>query len=508
MKSFLMYYCIVPILLVITFSMKQSIADPTAKEVLSAMHKASEFLVDEVSYRGGYLWKYTEDLSRGWGEAPARLTQIELHQTGTPHVGEVFLRAFDLTGDEFYLTHSKKAANAIIWGQHPSGGWHYFIDFDMNGIRQWYEEDASKFKWGMQEYHHYYGNCSFDDGATQAPSLFLLKLNMYTFNPAYRKPLLKALHFFLEAQYPNGAWPQRYPLMYEYIYEGHADYTSYYTFNDGVMSRNIDVLMEAYEQLGNEEYLKAAVRGMDFYIISQGAEKQAGWCEQHGPDMMPTWGRTHEPPTYTSFITVTNIRDLMKFYLMTGDSRYLSPIPKATKWLEDSTIEILDDGRHKLARYYEVGTNLPLYMHNSDDVTEEGYGIHLYDHDSTDNIYESEKKWWNPGKFTIIDIKDLKSEYKRLEAHSPEEAVAEYRAKKDIKSQNTRVDPKVVEKLMKSMDERGVWVEEIEVFLKDTTMNGVPAYSGPWANNTIQGISIFSFVRNMNIFMDYLEQVR
>ena len=57
------------------------------------------------------------------------------------------------------------------------------------------------------------------------------------------------------------------------------------------------------------------------------------------------------------------------------------------------------------------------------------------------------------------------------------------------------------------MDERGAWVEEIRVFLKDTTMNGEPAYSGPWANNTIQGISIFSFVGNMNMFMDYLEQI-
>ncbi|MBT4484150.1 MAG: pectate lyase [Candidatus Latescibacteria bacterium] len=502
------YICLVTLLLSISFFVEISQADPSVREVLDAMQKAPEFFVDEVSCRGGYLWRYSEDLSRGWGEAPARPTQIELHQIGTPHVGEILLRAFDLTGNEFYLTNSKKAANAIIWGQHPLGGWHYFIDFNTAGIRQWYKEDSSKFKWGMQEYHHYYGNYSFDDNATQSPTRFLLKLYMHTLDPVYRKPLLRALDFFLMAQYPNGAWPQRYPLMYEYVYEGHADYTSYYTFNDGVMSNNIDVLMEAWEQIGNEDYRKAAVRGMDFYIISQGAEKQAGWCEQHGMDLMPAWGRTHEPPTYTSFITVTNIRDLMRFYLMTGDFRYLNPIPGAIKWFEESTIEILGDGRHKLALYYEVGTNLPLYMHNSDDVTPEGYGIHLYDHDPTDNNYENEKNWWNPGKFTIIDIKKLKSEYNRLEALTPEEAMAEYRTKKAAKPQHPKIEAGKIEELIHSMDERGAWVEEIKVFLKDTTLNGEPAYSGPWANNTIQGISIFSFVRNMNMLMDYLEKVR
>jgi PelA/Pel-15E family pectate lyase len=505
MKRLIYRFFLIGISVMISFA-ETSVADPTADEVIMAIHKASKFLVDEVSYKGGYLWRYTEDLSRAWGEAPARPTQIEVHQAGTPHIGEVFVRAYEFTGDEFYLIHAKKAANVIIWGQHPAGGWHYFIDFDMPHIRQWYEEEASKFKWGMQEYRHYYGNCSFDDGATQDPTRFLLALYMCTLDPMYREPLLKALNFVLEAQYPNGAWPQRYPLMYEYAQDGHADYTSYYTFNDGVARMNIELLMEAYIQLGNEEYLKAAKRGMDFYLISQGPENQAGWCEQHGKDLMPAWGRTHEPPAYTAYATGDNIRELMTYYLMTGDRQYLEAIGKAIKWLEDSTIEVMDDGRHKLAMFYEVGTNRPLYMHNPDNVTEEGYGIHLYDYDPTDYLYESEKKWWNPDKFTLLDVQGMKREYQRLQALIPSEAVAEYTVRRDL---TPRVDPEAITQLIDSLDDRGAWVEDIKVFLlKETTMNGEPAYSGPNENNTIRGISMFSFVRNMNSLMDYLEQTR
>lgn len=48
---------------------------------------------------------------------------------------------------------------------------------------------------------------------------------------------------------------------------------------------------------------------------------------------------------------------LMKIYRFTGDSRYLQPIPSALKYLRGS---LLPDGR--LARYYELQTNKPLYM--------------------------------------------------------------------------------------------------------------------------------------------------
>jgi len=467
-----------------------SYADPTEKEVLSAMRKASNFMVNEVSLNGGYLWSYSADLSKGWGEAMARPSQIEVHQTGTPTMGDLFIEAYKTTGDEFYLRSAEKAANALIWGQHPTGGWHYFIDFDMTGIEEWYETVASKFVYGMEEYRHYYGNCSFDDGATQQPTLFLLNLYMTTLDPRYREPLLKALNFFLISQYPNGGWPQRYPLRYEFVHDGLADYTSYYTFNDGVMSSNINVLMKAWEQLGNEEYLKAARKGMDFYLISQGPKEQAGWSDQYDMDMKPAWGRTHEHAAYISYTTRNCINDLRNFYLMTGDRRYLKPIPDAIAWLEKSTLKKLDDGSNQLANYYEIGTNKPLFMHITGKFNEKGYALYSWDNDPTGTNYT----------LSTFNIKAMKKAYEAISAFTPEDAVARYKARKAVIPSVPKIDPAKVEELIKALDKRGAWVEEIRVY--GSTSND-PDY--PWANTKIPGISINSYIRNMRTFIHYMK---
>ena len=150
---------------------------PNEKEVLAAMHKASDFMANEVSYRGGYLFDYSADLNEQWGEAPARPSQIWV-QTTTPSAGEMFLEAYAVTKDKTYLTYAERATNALIYGQHPTGGFHYFIDFDKPGLDQWYKDVFSQFKWGMEEFRHYYGNCTYDDQVTQGATRFLLRMTV------------------------------------------------------------------------------------------------------------------------------------------------------------------------------------------------------------------------------------------------------------------------------------------------------------------------------------------
>ncbi|MBQ2005986.1 MAG: pectate lyase, partial [Bacteroidales bacterium] len=38
------------------------------EQVKNAMKKATEFMVEKVSNNGGYLWNYSPDFSRQWGE--------------------------------------------------------------------------------------------------------------------------------------------------------------------------------------------------------------------------------------------------------------------------------------------------------------------------------------------------------------------------------------------------------------------------------------------------------
>ena len=52
-----------------------------------------------------------------------------------------------------------------------------------------------------------------------------------TMAESWRAGVIKGLRFLLEAQYPNGGWPQFFPLQ--------ADYSRYITFNDGVIKHSL-----------------------------------------------------------------------------------------------------------------------------------------------------------------------------------------------------------------------------------------------------------------------------
>ena len=465
-----------------------SYAAPSEQETLDAMRRAASFMVDEVSCNGGYLRNYTADLSDGWGEDPARQSQIWV-QGATPPMGECFLDIYEATGDTFYLECAKKAANALIWGQHPLGGWHYFIDFDMPGIEEYYATLFSP----HEEYAHYYGNCTFDDGTTQSATRFLLRLYMTTLDPGYRQPLLKAVNFFLISQYPNGGWPQRYPLRYDYVHDGLADYTSYYTFNDGVTWRNISILLSAYEQLGNEDYLAAAKRGMDFIVLSQGPSEQAAWSQQVGMDMKPATGRTFKPAAYRTRVVTHNIEWLQTYYAITGDRRYLAPIPNAIEWLDKSKIGILDNGEYRLARFYAPGTNLPIYERRTTDLNSEGFFVTVLDESPIGDDNQD---------YRMVDIAGIKAEFERISSLTPEEAHAEYLADKNTEHLPERVDPQTAAGLISSLDDRGAWLtDDISVHFRDKTARVQSR------RILIRGISAGTFIDNMHTLIDYLDTV-
>ena len=176
------------------------------------MKRATTFMVEKVSTKGGYVWAYLPDLSRRWGELEARDTQIWIQPPGTATMGHLFLDAYHATGDEYYYQAAEKVAGALIWGQHPSGGWNYLVDFGGDrSLRDWYDT-IGKNAWRMEEFQHYWGNATFDDAGTAEASKFLLRLYVEKRDPKYKPALDKAIEFVLDSQYPIGAWPQRYPL--------------------------------------------------------------------------------------------------------------------------------------------------------------------------------------------------------------------------------------------------------------------------------------------------------
>lgn len=241
---------------------------------------------------------------------------------------------------------------------------------------------------------------------------------------------------------------------------------------------------------------------MDFLIVAQGPEGQAAWADQHGLDLKPAWGRTHEPAGYMPRYTVQSIRALENAWLVTGDRRYLKPIPAALDWLQKSAHETFPDGSVGLAPRYEYGSNRPIRQIQSDRVNEEGYGIWELKND------------YDPKRGYRVPLADLRNEYERLAALSPEQARARHTSqRKRLRYSAARVDPNAVESLIKALDERGAWVEEVNIFAMDVTKpsprgvkwdNYRPADDETHARDRIQGISTSRFRQHMRVLADYV----
>ena len=382
-------------------------------EVRQAMLDATRFMVEKVSTNGGYVSHYLLDFSRRWAEQEAYDTQIMLTYGMTPNMGDVFLNSYNATGDEYYYQAAEKIAQALIWGQHQSGGWDYIIDFaGIPSLKKWYNT-IGKNAWGWDEYNHYYGTSTFKNNTTTNAARFLLRLYLEKLDPKFKPALDKAILHFIISQYPLGGWPQRYPFSGEL-----KDYTSFYTFNDDVTWENIEFLIQCYVTLGDERLLDPIKRGMNFSMITQHGNPQGGWADIYDMDIKPAAGRQYEPAALMPGQTIRQISLLMRYYEYTGDRKFLARIPDAFQWLESIRLptNMTDGGKYTHPVFVEVGTNKPLFAHRR------GTGV------STGRYYVDYKDD-NPllhyGAKGNLDrsIKNLNEEYKRISAISPEEVI-------------------------------------------------------------------------------------
>src|SRR5262245_15815753 len=71
---------------------------PSKTEAAVALAKAVKFFREQVSVQGGYLYRYSEDLSLREGENKATATMAWVQPPGTPSVGEALLTAYQRTG--------------------------------------------------------------------------------------------------------------------------------------------------------------------------------------------------------------------------------------------------------------------------------------------------------------------------------------------------------------------------------------------------------------------------
>lgn len=378
--------------LVASPSVEQADAQGARVDVERALRKAVEFYWKKVSTQGGYHYYYAEDLSYGRSEHGEGPTQIEAQREATPMVGLAYLRAWEVTGDRFYLDAARAATEALILGQHCSGGWDYIIEFDPEKRKQ-YPYRADNNCGASNAGRHY---TTLDDNVTQAAVRLMMRVDreLKFEDKKLHEAVLFALDQLIKAQYPNGAWPQRYyqfsdPAKFPMKKAGYPDswsrkwpgpdYRLLYTFNDNTISDLIDMFFEAWRIYGDERYRRTAEKGGEFILLAQMPEPQPAWAQQYDLEMRPAWARVFEPPSVTGGESQGIIRTLFVLYRETGDRKYLGSARLALDYLKRSVLPPIENpsearrrfkpGEPVLARFYELKTNRPLYITKGTRVT-------------------------------------------------------------------------------------------------------------------------------------------
>jgi PelA/Pel-15E family pectate lyase len=452
---------------------------PLRKDVEAALRRAAGFYRGRVAVHGGYVYYTSLDLKQRWGEGKAGPEEIWVQPPGTPTVGLAYLKAYEATGDRFYLDAAQEAAEALVHGQLQSGGWTNSIDFDPRGPRvALYRNGKGQ---GRGKNHS-----TLDDGISQGAIRLLLHVDQALGfkHPAIHDSTRVALDALIAAQFPSGGFPQvwtgpvgRPPVVrasypdYDWRTEHKLpDYWNHYTLNDGLAGTVVATLKDAHAITKEPRCLAALARLGDFLILAQMPDPQPAWAQQYGDDMRPIWARKFEPPAIAGRESQDAIAALMEIHRLTGDPKYLEPIPRALAYLRKS---LLSDGR--LARYYELKTNRPLYMNRK-----------------------------GTAYFLTYDDSDLPSHYGWKGASQLDELESQYHALKRGPKPNATPPPSAdlearVVSVLRDLDDQGRWI---------STYQGGMMVGQPKFPKGFRYLSSEVFSRNVEVLSEYLRATR
>ena len=226
---------------------------------------------------------------------------------------------------------------------------------------------------------------TFDNGSTHTEVQFLARVYKAIGDERYKEAVIKGIDFMLEAQHENGGWPQTYPVDL-------SGYSNYITFNDDAMISVIAVLRDIAE--GDELYafvdearrdkaVTAVEKGiaciLQTQIVVDG--KLTAWCAQHDHRTLePQQARAYEYPSISGSESVGIVQFLMS--IEDPSPEVVAAIEGAVAWFEEAKLtgirvdEIADDSLSEgydlvmvedetapplWARFYEIGTNKPIY---------------------------------------------------------------------------------------------------------------------------------------------------
>jgi PelA/Pel-15E family pectate lyase len=316
-----------------------------------------------------------------------------------------------------------KIADNILLYQRNNGGWPK--NYDVQAILTPQQTDSLIKSKDMV-------HTTFDNSTTYTHVDYLAKVYTLIHIQKYRTACEKGLKFILSAQYPNGGWPQYYPL--------EKGYSRHITFNDGAYIGVMEVLKKIITNDTNYSFLNKNLRGkvalayqkgIDCILKSQIVNKGrlTAWCQQHDEvSLKPAWARAFEPPCICNGESAGIVLFLMG--IDHPDQKIITSVQAAVKWFQDSKIlntkvetvqatpeksiyktsttdriVVIDSLASPIwTRYYELETERPMFsdrngkiLYSLSEVSRErrsGYGWYTYAPQDVLNKYPKwEKKW-------------------------------------------------------------------------------------------------------------------
>jgi PelA/Pel-15E family pectate lyase len=283
---------------------------------------------------------------------------------------------------------ARHIADVIVSFQTPAGGWGKNMDmtkevrrpgeaFTPNNLSKFLT--PGDFDAPAEPEWNYVG--TIDNDATTTQMNFLAKVIAVAGakeGRAYRSAFLRGMDYLLAAQYPNGGWPQVWPL------EG--GYHDAITYNDDAMTQVVDLMHHAADGKGEFALAPKSIRvraassferGIRCIIVSQIVVNGTltVWPQQEDPlTLKPESGRNYEPPAQSAGESASLLLLLMND-LPHPSAAEQRAVRAAAAWFKKTAIYGQSyqrgiDGRQLMtgpgagpiwARYYQIGTDIPIF---------------------------------------------------------------------------------------------------------------------------------------------------
>lgn len=340
--------CQLPIALAATAT--QSSAPATAQAALKAEWQT-------YTARSQELRKLDDDFIRN------EMKRLSLKKPLLPDYTKEFGFETKQSAEWFKSAEGKATMAAILSLQTPSGGWSKRTDM------------TKKRKPGMAFGTEKNYIPTFDNDATSMQTRLLAQAYTVTGDKAYQDAFNRGLQLILNAQYPNGGWPQNYPLV--------GGYHDYITYNDSLMVNLMFLLRDIAKGAGDYAFVSTEQRQAAEQSLGKGIEcalntqvmiggQLTVWGAQHDPiTLMPAKARAYEMASLTSAESVWMVEFFMG--LDSPSPAVIEAVHAAAAWYETTKItgktwvrgaaDLTDDpaAQPLWARFYELGTNKPIF---------------------------------------------------------------------------------------------------------------------------------------------------